>query len=302
VDNAVALAAGAARVRIAPANGGAIASFTFDGEDVLRPTPVWSDDVRTHACWPLVPYSNRIADARFQFAGRAHALARNFGDHPNSIHGVGWQRPWAVVARDAAHARVVLAYEADDDAAAPAWPWPFRVAQSFSLRAGARDAALTIRLTLANPGDEAFPFGLGFHPFFIRTTATELAFRARGVWATDATMLPIRLEPSLREGSFDTARDPGAATIDNVFAGWDGRATLRDEARRLEVTIAADRAASFLVVYAPARGDAIALEPATHMTDAFNRAARGERDTGTRVLRPGSAFSCTMEIAVQRLP
>ena len=38
------------------------------------------------------------------------------------------------------------------------------------------------------------------------------------------------------------------------------------------------------------------------MTDAFNRAARGERDTGTRMLRPGGAFSCTMEIGVRLLP
>jgi hypothetical protein len=40
----------------------------------------------------------------------------------------------------------------------------------------------------------------------------------------------------------------------------------------------------------------------TQMTDAFNRAARGERDTGTRALAPGSAFSCTMEIEVRPLP
>ena len=54
--------------------------------------------------------------------------------------------------------------------------------------------------------------------------------------------------------------------------------------------------------YAPEAGDFIALEPVTHMTDAFNRAARGERDTGTRVLAPGAAFSCTMEIEVRPLP
>ena len=64
----------------------------------------------------------------------------------------------------------------------------------------------------------------------------------------------------------------------------------------------ADRAAGFLVVYAPEGRDFLALEPVTHMTDAFNRAARGERGTGTRALRPGGAFSCTMEIGVRALP
>jgi len=32
------------------------------------------------------------------------------------------------------------------------------------------------------------------------------------------------------------------------------------------------------------------------MTDAFNRAARGERGTGTRILPPGASFSCTMRL------
>jgi galactose mutarotase-like enzyme len=34
------------------------------------------------------------------------------------------------------------------------------------------------------------------------------------------------------------------------------------------------------------------------MTDAFNRAAAGQPDTGTRLLAPGATFSCTMRISV----
>jgi aldose 1-epimerase len=67
------------------------------------------------------------------------------------------------------------------------------------------------------------------------------------------------------------------------------------------MTVRADRAARFLVVFAPEGRDYLALEPVTHMTDAFNRAARGERGTGTRTLRPGAMFSCTMEIEVRAL-
>ena len=102
MDDAVALAAAAARVEIAPATGGAIASFTFDGQHVLRPTPPASDDVRGHACWPLVPYSNRIADARFTFAGRACALAQEFR-RPLRIRSTAWagsgRGPWPFATR-----------------------------------------------------------------------------------------------------------------------------------------------------------------------------------------------------------
>ena len=301
MTDAVALATGAARVVIAPATGGALASFALGDADILRSTPAGSANVRAHACYPLVPYSNRIADARLEFEGKTYPLARNFGDHPHSIHGVGWQRQWAVAAHDPTSARLELEHAATGSDA-NAWPWPFRATQSFALRADATGATLTLRLTLANTGDAAFPFGLGWHPFFVRSKATRLGFRAQGVWMTGATQVPTTLAPALPGGPFEPARDPGPALIDNVFTGWDGAAMLDDADRRIAVALAADRAVSFLVVYAPERAAFVALEPVTHMTDAFNRAARGERHTGMRTLRPGRAFSCTMEIGVRYKP
>ncbi len=303
MDDVVALVAGQARVGVDAAVGGALTAFTFAGIDVLRPTPAGAREVRTHACYPLVPYSNRIALARLAFNGSEYELARNFGDHPHSIHGVGWQRPWVVAARETTRALLTLAHEPVGEEAR-AWPWPFNAMQSLSLRADPDDrgATLALKLTIANPGAAAFPFGLGWHPFFVRGPATRIGFRARGVWETDVTSLPTRHVVDPPQWSFDPARDPGVATIDNVFTGWDGEATLADADRRILVTVRADCAAGFLVVYAPTGKDYLALEPVTHMTDAFNRAARGESATGTRTLRPGGAFSCTMEIGVRLLP
>ena len=303
MNDVVALAAGNARVEVDAAVGGALASFTLGGIDVLRPTPVGARDVRLHASYPLVPYSNRIAAARLDFAGRTHTLARNFGDHPHAIHGVGWQRPWTVATLDASSALLTLGHE-PSGAAALAWPWAFRATQSISLHANPdrAAAALALKLTIANAGKAAFPFGLGWHPYFVRGPRTRLRFRADGAWETDATRLPTvhaAVPPSWR---FDPAREPGSGAIDNVFTGWDGEATLDDADRHIAITVRADRAAGFLVVYAPESKDFLALEPVTHMTDAFNRAARGERGTGTRVLRPGGEFSCTMQIGVRLLP
>ena len=77
---------------------------------------------------------------------------------------------------------------------------------------------------------------------------------------------------------------------------------LTDPARPFDIGIAADRAAGFVVVYAPAGRDFVAVEPVTHMTDAFNRAARGDTGTGTRILAAGAGFSCTIRIFVRVRP
>jgi aldose 1-epimerase len=91
-------------------------------------------------------------------------------------------------------------------------------------------------------------------------------------------------------------------TIDNVFTDWKGAARLTDPARPFDTGIAGDRAARFVVVYAPSGRDFIAVEPVTHMTDAFNRAARGDTGTGTRNLAAGAGFSCTIRIFILARP
>ena len=305
MTDALVLAAESALVELAPTTGGAIARFTYRDIDVLRPV---SDEaraagnVRGYACYPLVPYSNRIANAQFVFEGRIHALARNFGDHPHSIHGVGWQRPWRVVANDAVSALLAFDHTPEVEADKHAWPWPFRATQQFALAADRSGATLSARITIANTGATPFPFGLGFHPFFPRTASTELGFQADAVWETDATQLPTTRSAIPDAWRFDPPRALDAVALDNVFTGWRGEATLADRIRGVTTTIAADSATSFLVVYVPPARDFLAVEPVTHMTDAFNRAARFEDGTGSRTLGAGAAFSCTMRISARVPP
>lgn len=295
------LDAGDARVVLAPAVGGAIEQFTFRAADVMRPTPAEARaarNARGYSCYPLVPYSNRIANARLAFDGGMLDLARNFGEHPHSIHGVGWQKAWSVVNRDERSALIAIEHGTSQEEAA-AWPWPFRATQSFALAAHDGGATLTAKISIANTGASAFPFGLGFHPFFPRTASTLLGFRATHVWETESTQLPTQRIAVPDGWRFDPPRAVGDVVLDNVFVGWDGRATLRDPQARHEIVLSADRAAPFLVVYVPAGREFLAIEPVTHMTDAFNRAARGETDTGTRVVEAGAGFSCTMRIFVR---
>lgn len=297
----LALAAGDARVLLAPATGGAIASFTLGKHAVLRPTPPEARAagiVGAHACFPLVPYSNRIAGATLRFGARVHPLAPNFGDSPNSIHGIGWQREWAVAAAGAADATLMLRHDPAKDGGG-AWPFAFRARQAFSLDGSARDASLVATLSIENTGDAAFPCGLGFHPFFPRTAATTLGFRARGVYDNDAMQLPVGHATVDAARRFDPARPVHDLTLDHVFSGWDGRATIAQPDAGLVVDLSAPPPASFLVAFVPPKQDFLAVEPVTHMTDAFNHAARGEPGTGALVLEPGATFSCTMRIDVR---
>lgn len=295
----VEIAAGDAELGVAPAIGAAIRRFDHRGRPVMRPTPDDAVEVGRFACYPLVPYSNRIRAATLRFADHDHALARNFGSHPHAIHGVGWQRPWDLRAAAADTVQLALTHRATDAPARAAWPWSFEAEQTLHLAPRDEGVVLTATLTIVNRDAVPFPFGLGFHPYFPKHPGSRLRFAAAGMWHTDATIVPTTLATPLPpELRFEPARSLDGIVLDNVFTGWTGIAELAHPGERPPITIEADASCGRLVVYAPSGRDFVAIEPVTHDTDAFNRAAGGAADTGMRVLAPGQAFSCTMRVTV----
>ena len=293
------LRAGAMRVVLAPDVGGSIAAYEWRGRAVLRPASADAlarGEVREFASYPLVPFSNRIANATLHWLGAAYPLPCYLPGQAHAIHGNGWQRRWDLVERAPSQATLELKHDAAG-ARALEWPFPYRARQTFALA----EDSLTLTHVIENTGATAFPFGLGWHPFFPRTATTLLQFRAASVWLTDATQLPTRRESVPRQWDFPSARPIGDTTLDHCFAGWQPPASVRSPERGLAVSIDADATCGHLVVYLPRGADHLAIEPVTHMTDAFNRAAAGEAATGTRVLAPGETFSCTMQLSVSAL-
>jgi aldose 1-epimerase len=292
----VELRAGPARVVLAPAVGGAIAAFEWNDEPILRPTPsaaLGTRAVREFACYPLIPFANRIADAALRWDGQVNPLPRYLPDEPHAIHGNGWQRSWTVFEHRPARVLLELVHDAAGERAVE-WPFPYHARQALELG----DQTLTLRLEITNTGDRTFPFGLGWHPFFPRAAGTELEFTAGGVWHTDATRLPTRCDAVPPTWNFTTSRPVASTTLDNCFCDWQPPAVVRWPERRLAVELDADPACDHLVVFIPEGRDFLAVEPVTHMTDAFHRAAAGAKHTGTRLLAPGASFSCTMRFSV----
>ena len=127
----IVLRSGDLKLALAPPVGGAIAGFWADGVALLRETPeeaLRDRLVRQTSCYPLIPYSNRIAKGRFRFDGVDHRLALNFGDHPHSMHGNAWQRPWRVEDADDARCRLVLVHRPSGEEAM-GWPFAYRAEQ-----------------------------------------------------------------------------------------------------------------------------------------------------------------------------
>jgi aldose 1-epimerase len=298
----IALASGAMRVLVAPHVGGAIAAY-YEATPAgalhwLRPA---TDDALAErnplrmASFPLLPYCNRIRDARFEFAGQTVDLAGDGNLFAHALHGHAWRRPWRVGARTANSLELHFEHTPDPQATGD-WPFRYRALQRIELAGD----ALRVTLSAHNLDERPMPFGMGHHPYYPRTTNTRVHAQVQAMWHADSEVLPTHLGPhpavdAMREGMSADAYD-----LDNNFAGWSRSATIAwpDEGRQL--TLTAQAPFDHMVVFAPSSEALLCVEPVTNTTDCFN--ADDSRDhVGGCVLQPGEQITASVHWTPQRV-
>ncbi|WP_250529454.1 aldose epimerase [Caballeronia sp. ATUFL_F1_KS4A] len=286
------IASGPHVIEIAPMAGGRITRFaTRDARglhDWLAPVTVasWSCDAWPKGgSYPLVPFSNRVRDARFPAPDGSVVELATFPGMTHALHGFGQYAAWSVELHEADC--VVMRYTHGEGE--HGWPWAFEAVQL--IEANADGARLSMRV--ANRSSSPMPVGLGFHPYF---GALEAELHTTTHWRHEAE---IAIEPTDERPALLHQRETEGYT--RYLSGWDGRATLHYADGRT-LGLIADDALGHVVVHCPAGAGYLCVEPASHVSDGFNLAAQGLRGTGIAVIEPGSEIQASLSMAAGANP
>ncbi len=285
-DDALLLRSGDLELELWPSVGGSVAGFAWQRagrrvELMRRATAraLPENDSREMASFPLFPFSNRVKDGRFTFAGREVELVRNTPpDHP--IHGHVWQRPSRVVAQGQDSAELSCSYPGGD------FPWAYTARQLFRLT----PEALEVELELTNDSDSAMPCGFGMHPYYDRTERVRLTAVAPVRWVGSQYLLPEWSEPVPEAWNFSSPRELSPlAEMDGCFGQFAGTARLEWPEKGVALEIEADPVFGVMIVYVPAGQSFFCLETVSNVNDAFNLESKGVAGNGTIVLEPGQS-------------
>ncbi|EED32090.1 putative PyrBI operon leader peptide [gamma proteobacterium NOR5-3] len=247
------------RVELAPQAGAALLALQSrcHGQWVdWLVDPALAASIGVPACFPLIPFANRITDGALECGG--HRLVANRQDlsaHP--IHGYAWQAPWTVdsVQSDS----LQLSYDGCDDP----WPWKYRAQLHCVLAPG----ALRMHLKLTHLGPGQMPAGLGLHPAFPSAGLLSIQADTEAFLPVDKARLPTAYlsgAPQCKELAMGQLPAPG---MDSDFHGWKQKLRMRWSDRQLELT--ADPVFTALHVFRPKNQPLLCVEPVTHLTGAM---------------------------------
>lgn len=300
---------GATTLVLCPQVGGSITEFytLSDGArvDLMRATPVAESSVLDTACFPLIPYSGRIADAEFTFAGEAVRESTLAMFAPNAIHGHGWLRRWSVTdtVQDKSRAHLSMRYQHD----AGGWPWSYDAVQTFELSEG----ELSVTLAITNQSETVMPAGLGLHPFFPMHDGARIETRTTGKWLSDDAVLPTQHIALDDDSPFNKTMIVDQQSLDNVFTGWSRRASIQWPGQRLMLEMTAN--SDFLIIFTPPGEDYFCVEPATHPPDSLRaltqRKDQSDPDTvaqfgsyQSQTVNPGQTMRIIMRLNILPFP
>ena len=292
------------RLIINPRIGGSIVSLMIKDEaqqwaPVVRTMPVESHSASDAGSFVMLPWTNRIKDARFSFDGHEHTLESNAADQ-TAIHGIGRALPWRITDRSPITARLALDSRAFDHEAIN-YPFAFGAVQRFEISPDSVD----VDLSITNLDDRPIPVGCGHHPYFHRhlfSKDDDLRVRldVSGRYPADGCIptgeaLDDLVCRSLRSG--EPIANPG---LDDVFSGFGGAAELCWPTSNVCMTMRCSSNLDHLVIYTPrvADGEAdeyVCIEPTTMVNDGFNQAQTMEK-TGVTILEPNETLRTRMTL------
>tara|TARA_R110001583_G_scaffold46314_4_gene145393 strand:- start:4492 stop:5406 length:915 start_codon:yes stop_codon:yes gene_type:complete len=226
----------------------------------------------------LFPSPNRISDGKYSFENKDYQLEINEAGLNNRLHGHVFNKNFLVskIEENENNASVTFSYKNNGNEAGFPFSYKLDVTYTFSKN------KLSLDFKVKNTGNTAFPFGIGWHPYFNAKNLNDaiLDFNGSLKYKINEKMIPI----SETDLTFKTPLTVEDTFLDDCFILNEPKTSFKTDAYKIEIDFTSETQKSYLQVYTPPTRDCIAIEPMTCAPDCFNN------KNGLLVLDPSKSY------------
>jgi len=221
----------------------------------------------------LFPFPNRISKGNYTFEDKNFQLDCNENGRENAIHGCIDHADFKLQSQQCTSNYAEIVFNYNHRTKVAGFPFKFDCLVSYRFS----KANVVISLIVNNTDSASFPYGFGWHPYFLVNNFNQsiLSFDGDSQIDCDKEMIPVgrskhglASEFKLENHQFDTG-----------FVQQTSNSAFETEAYKVALSTS-DNLDAFLQVYTPPHHKSIAIEPMTCIADSFNN------KTGLRVLKP----------------
>ncbi|WP_299551461.1 aldose 1-epimerase [Seonamhaeicola sp.] len=265
-------------------DGASLQELTLNGHEIIKDlSPLSYAD--TYASSILFPFANRIKDGKYAFNGKEFQFEANQKEENNALHGLVYNKTFEVInsKADAGSASVTLEYNETNESIGFPYTYAIRLEYSFSKE------DFELKVTVKNTDSKAFPFTLGWHPYFLSDHLYDSMLQL------DSTQKVVLGDRNITTGISETDTTEAikirGQQLDDCWILNSDEVVFRTPKYDLKFNATGDN--NFLQVYTPPKDNTIAIEPTTGVSDSFNN------NIGLQVLNANDTYGITWSLHIK---
>ena len=274
--------------KIYPNLGASLQQFSIGQTKIIQGIePLESDLPYFRRYYPasfLFPFPGRIAGGRYEYEGKAYQLPINEKDKGNAIHGFLAEASFELIQQELNNDSATLTFQYSYQGNEKGFPFPADIHIIYEIS----ETTVNITLKVTNTGENTFPFGLGWHPYFLaeNLAESELKFQSYLQIVNNDNQIPIDTEPIQFKSLI------GDQTLDDTYLLSNSNILFSTQAYEMRMDTFPTQE-NFLQLYIPPDRKSIAIEPMTCVPDVFNY------KKGLLELSPNESYHWNIQLSFQ---
>lgn len=265
-------------------DGASLQELTLNGHEIIKDlSPLSYAD--TYASSILFPFANRIKDGKYAFNGEDFQLEANQKEENNALHGLVYNKTFTVVKTTANATSASVFLEYDETNKSVGFPYAYNIQLEYIFG----ETTFELKVSAKNTDARAFPFTLGWHPYFLSGNLFESKLQL------DSKQKLVLGDRNITTGVVDTdtteALKIEGQQLDDCWVLDTDEVVFKTPKYNLKFNATGDN--NFLQVYTPPKENTIAIEPTTGVSDSFNN------EIGLQTLAPNDTYTITWKLTIK---
>ncbi len=263
--------------------GASLQELTLNNHPIIQDlTPLSYGD--TYASSILFPFANRIKNGKYDFDNTSFQLEINQKEEQNALHGLVYNKTFKVIDNKATKDEAKIVLEYDELKHSIGFPFTYKIQLEYTFK----DSTTELKVTINNTGEKAFPFTLGWHPYFVSENLKDSALAFNSTEKVVLGERNITTGTKAVEMKDDLSLD--ISSLDDCWVLDADEVVFKTPKYNLIFNSTGDN--NFLQAYIPPRKNTIAIEPTTGVSDSFNN------KIGLAVLNSNDTYNITWTLSI----
>lgn len=232
----------------------------------------------------LFPFANRIDNGVYSYNNKSYQLKCNEINNNNALHGLIYNKKFKLISKKTGVNSTSVNLEYIETVKNAGFPFTYKIQLIYKTT----KKSLRLKVRIENTDTLAFPFTLGWHPYFYSSNLmkSNIHFHA------DKKVIHNKKKISEGMESYNSEKKLKLAdkNLDDCFHL--SAKKIKFKTPRYHLALKTTAKNNYLQIYTPDNANAIAIEPLTGISNSFNN------KEGLQVLEPNAAFSTTWKLKI----